>query len=157
MSSDSAEMASEPEPISSELEDLANDLVDLGLDALAEKGSLTTTLACEDERGARVMEEFEDDDVMDCVRAARDVVRQAQHKGGRIQGLGGRPVRYAIAYDGLIRETEGGPYLPALIVEYGEQGLSSGYSAYLTYRKAGRPKDFVCSDIAAAGETELLV
>lgn len=148
----------EPEPISEELERLADDMVSLGLESLGETGKLIVTLAVEDEAGARVMLRFEDDaDVSDCVREARDVVLGAQRKNGAIEGLGGRPVRYAIGYDGAVREREGGPYENALLVEYGEQGLSSAYSAYLLYKKAGHPKDFVWTEPAAAGETELLV
>lgn len=147
----------DPEPISPELEALANEMVDYGLESLATTKKLATTLAVEDASGHRETLVFQDDSVDECLGAARDVVRQAMHKGGAIEGIQGRPVRYAIAYDGAVREEPGGPYLNALLVEYGEKGMSSGYSAYLLYKKAGRQKDFVWTDPAAAGETELLV
>jgi hypothetical protein len=147
----------QPEPISENLETLANELIDYGLENLGQTGHLTTTLAVEDSVGNREMLTFEDDAVDECVAEARDVVRRSMHKSGKIEGLQGRAVRYAIAYDGAIRETEKGPYQNALIVEYGEHGMSSAYSAYLLYKKAGHPKDFVWTDPAAAGETELLV
>ena len=147
----------EPEPISPELEGMANDLIDICLDELAERGSLLTTLCVENARGDRVTLTFDDIAVEECIEKARDTVAAARRKADVIDGLRGKPVRYAIAYDGAIREREGGPYLNALIVEYGEVGLSSAYSAYLLYKKAGHPKDFVCSDPTAAGEMPLLV
>ncbi|MEE8716999.1 MAG: hypothetical protein SOI24_08180 [Coriobacteriales bacterium] len=149
--------ADDVEPISRALEDLANEMVDQGLESLGQTGRFTTVLAMEDASGNRAMLSFDDDMVDECVREARDTLRRAAHKSGRVEGLSGRPVRYAIAYDGAIREEEGQPYKNALIVEYGEQGLSSAYSAYLLYKKAGHPKDFVWTDPAAAGQMELLV
>lgn len=159
VSVDAAQMADDPrpEPISAALETLANEMVDYGLESLATTGKLTTMLSVEDESGHRESLLFEDDSVEECLHAARDLVRSAAHKGSAIEGITGRPVRYAIAYDGAVRQEMDGPYLNALLVEYGEKGISSGYSAYLLYKKAGRPQDFVWTDPAAAGETELLV
>lgn len=149
----------DPEPISDEMEALAGDLIDYGLDALEDEGAFVTTLALEDAAGERTLLTLDgEDDVEECLEKAHEVIRQAARgKGPAAEGLPGRPVRYAIAYDGAIREEEGGPYKPALIVEYGERGLASGYSAYLLYQHAGHPQKFVWTDPAAAGEVELLV
>ena len=147
----------EPEPISPEMEALADDVIDYGLDALAEKGSFSPSLAMEDESGTRVMLSFDDEEVEECLEAARGIVARAARGKAPIKGLPGAPVRYAIAYDGAVREVDGGPYVSALLVEYGERGLSSAYSAYLRYENPGRPQEFVCTDPAAAGEAELLV
>ena len=153
----------DPEPISDEMEALAGDLIDFGLDALADSGQLTPTLVVEDSSGERTLLSLDgDEDVEECLDEARDLIRSASlgkgsSSGRTIEGLNGRPVRYAIAYDGAIREEESGPYQPALIVEYGESGLASGYSAYLLYKHAGQPQKFVWTDPAAAGEVELLV
>ncbi|MBS5451080.1 MAG: hypothetical protein KHY83_03620 [Coriobacteriia bacterium] len=155
--------AEEPEPISAEMEALADALIDYGLDLLGETGQLVPTVAVEDASGGQAILSLDgDEDIEECLDEAHDLVRSAARgkgasSGRRIDGLSGRPVRYAIAYDGAIREEEGGAYRPALIVEYGEQGLASGYSAYLLYKHAGHPQKFVWTDPAAAGEVELLV
>lgn len=150
---------SEPEPISEALEALADDAIEYGLSQLGETGSLAVTLFAENEKGARDMLSFEEDDnVEECLNEARGRVAATAQGKKRLEGFSGRPVRYAIAYAGSI-EAPDAPrrgYLPALIVEYGEEGLSSGYSAYLLYRKPGK-KDFTWTDARAAGETELLV
>lgn len=153
----------DPEPISAEMEALAADLIDYGLDALAESAELAPTLVVEDASGERTLLSLDgDEDIEECLDEAHDLIRSAARgkgatSGRAIEGLSERPVRYAIAYDGAIREEEGGPYRPALIVEYGERGLASGYSAYLLYKHAGQPQKFVWTDPAAAGEVELLV
>lgn len=147
----------EPEPISSELEELANDLIDTCLDALAEHGGFAPVLAAESEDGTRTLLSFNDEEMEECLDAAHDLVSRAATGEAQLKGLEGAPVRYAIGYDGAVREDDRGPYVNALIVEYGERGMSSAYSAYLLYERAGNPQEFMCSDPAAAGEMELLV
>ena len=68
-------------------------------------------------------------------------------------------MRYAIAYDGAIEipDSDVDGYEPALIVEYGEHGMTRAYSAYMLYQNPGKPQDFMWTDPAAAGEGELLV
>lgn len=155
--------AVDPEPISDEMEALAGELIDYGLDALGEHAELAPTLVVEGASGERVWLSLDgDEDVEECLDEAHDLIRSAARgkgstSGRSIEGLSERPVRYAIAYDGAIREDEDGAYQPALIVEYGERGLASGYSAYLLYHHAGHPQKFVWTDPAAAGEVELLV
>ena len=151
----------EPEPISEQMDQLACDLIDYSLDLLGKNGSLTPTIAVEDVAGKRVLLSFDNEEVEECLEDAHAMIREAAQGDKPIKGLSagdeGRPQRYALAYDGAIREDGAGAYKSALIVEYGEQGMSSGYSAYLLYKHAGRPQKFVWTEPAAAGEVELLV
>lgn len=147
----------EPEPITQELEELADDVIDYALDAMCNQGSFNPMLAVEDAHGQRVMLTFDDEELEECLDAARGMVATAASGKKPIKGLNGGPVRYAIGFDGAIRESDGDPYKSAVIVEYGETGLSTGYSAYLLYKNPGKPQEFVWTDPAAAGETELLV
>ena len=148
--------SSEPEPISHELDTLTVSLIDYSLDLLSETGALPPTLAAEDARGSRTLLSFDDEDFEECIEEIRTQLVSAAKGKRTIEGLEGRPVRYAIAYDGVIDENGDG-YEPALVVEYGEEGLSSGYSLYVFYRNAGEPQEFMWTDPAAAGEGELLV
>lgn len=136
----------EPEPISPELEQLTDDMIELGLSALGQNGELMPVLSLEDSAGKRETLVFENDGLEECLTEARATVRR--RAGTR---------RYTLAYDGAIREDGASHYESALILEYGEQGMGSGYSAYLLYRGAGQPTEFVWTDPQAAGETELLL
>ena len=147
----------EPEPISEELEELADDVMDAALDAMCNKGEFSPLLAVENAQGERVMLAFDDEELEECLDAARGMVATAASGKKPIKGLPGGPVRYVIAYDGAIRESDDDPYESAVIIEYGETGLSAGYSAYLLYQNPGKPQEFVWTDPAAAGEMELLV
>lgn len=156
---DRTEFDADPEPISSQMDALACALIDYSLDLLGETGELVPTLAVEDEAGARALLSFDDEEIEECLFEVRDLLVAAASGERQIDGLRGRPVRYAVAYDGVIdvpdSDVEG--YEPALIVEYGEHGMSSAYSAYLLHRNAGDPQEFVWTDPEAAGEGELLV
>ena len=67
-----------------------------------------------------------------------DRLKAAAKGKGELEGLKGRPVRYAIAYDGAIQDPDAeGNFEPALIVEYGEKGMTQAYSAYLLYQNPG--------------------
>lgn len=149
----------EPEPISPQMDALACALIDYGLDLLSETGELVPTLAVEDAEGNRSLLSFDDEDFEECLAEVHDRLTAAARGEQRLDGLKGRPVRYAVAYDGAISlpDGEGDGFEPALIVEYGEHGMSSAYSAYLLYSNAGDPQEFMCTDPAAAGEGELLV
>ncbi len=142
------------EPISAELDSLTVALIEYGLDELASTGELSVSLALGDEDGNATLLSFDDDDFDESIDEAHATVQRSA--GQQVEGLKGACVRYAIAYDGAIDE-DGTGYEPALIVEYGEQGMSRGYSAYLTYEHPGEPQDFVCSQVAPAGVVELLV
>lgn len=146
-----------PEPISEDLEVLADDVIDHVLDALGNEGGFLPLLAAENAAGERTLLTFDDEELEECLEAARGLVAAAASNGEPLSGLSGVPVRYAIAFDGAIRESEDGPYESAIIVEYGEHGMSSAYSAYMLYQHAGNPQEFVWTDPAAAGEMDLLV
>lgn len=146
-----------PEKISDELESLAGALIDYGLDLLSEAGELAPTLAVENAEGEHILLSFDEEETEECLDEAHKMVKSAAEGTSRIKGLNGAPERYALAYDGAIREDDRGPYQPALIVEYGERGMTSGYSAYLLYKHAGEAQKFVWTEPAAAGEVELLV
>ncbi len=146
-----------PEPISPELDDLTCALIDYALGELAENGELSVSLAALDGRGNSTLLSFDDEDFEESIAEARSRVRACAADSKKLDGLEGPCVRYAIAYDGAIDEDGQQGYVPALIVEYGEHGLSQGYSAYLTYENPGDAQNFVCSDVAPAGVVELLV
>jgi len=149
----------EPEPISPQMDALACALIDYGLDMLSESGELVPTLAVEDEKGERSLFSFDDEDFEECLQEVHDRLTAAAKGEPALEGLKGRPVRYAIAYDGAIEipdsQVEG--YEPALIVEYGERGMSRAYSAYLLYQNPGGGEDFMWTEPEAAGEGDLLV
>ena len=149
----------EPEPISPEMDALACALIDYSLDLLGETGELAPTLAVEDASGNRSLLSFDDEDFEECLEEVRNRLVAAARGERAIDGLEDRPVRYAVAYDGAVdvpdSDVEG--FEPALIVEYGERGMSSAYSAYLLYENAGDPQEFAWTEPAAAGEGDLLV
>ena len=149
----------EPEPISAEMDALACATIDYSLDLLGETGELNPTLAVEDAEGCRVLLSFDDEEIEECLAEARRRLTAAAQAEQSIEGLKGVPVRYALAYDGAVEipdsDVEG--FEPALIVEYGEHGMTSAYSAYLLYQNPGDPQEFAWTDPAAAGEGDLLV
>lgn len=149
--------AQQPEPISAQMDSLALALIEYSLDLLADLGDLSVTLAVEDAHNNHVVLSFDDEDFEESLEEAHETLRRAVAGTSPLKELEGVPVRYALAYDGAVDEDGSSGYVPALIVEYGEKGMSSGYSAYLCYENAGKPRDFVCSDPAPAGLVELLV
>lgn len=154
---DSPEAGCAPEPITDELDGLTCALIDYALECLACSGELPVSLAAADKAGRSTLLSFDDEDFEESIEEARSQVRRSAAGKGGLDGLSGPCVRYAIAYDGAIDEGRDEGYVPALIVEYGEQGLSQGYSAYLTYENPADEQNFVCSQVAPAGVVELLV
>ena len=149
----------EPEPISEAMDTLACALIDYSLDLLGETGELSPTLAVEDETGARSLLSFDDEDFEECLDEVHDRLQAAAKGKQELEGLAGKPIRYAIAYDGAVQlpDAPDNGFTPALIIEYGEKGMSQAYSAYLLYENAGDPQEFAWTEPAAAGEGELLV
>ena len=96
----------EPEPISEEMDALACALIDYSLDLLGEVGERAPTLAVEDDRGARTLLSFDDEDFEECLDEVHDRLKAAAKGKGELEGLKGRPVRYAIAYDGAIQDPD---------------------------------------------------
>ena len=153
----SREGQTSPEPISPELDDLTCALIDYALGELAEGGELAVSLAAADSQGKSTLLSFDDEDFEESIAEARAQVKASASGSKKLDGLAGPVARYAIAYDAAVDEGEQQGYVPALIVEYGEHGLTQGYSAYLTYENPGEAQNFVCSDVAPAGVVELLV
>ncbi|MCH3942648.1 MAG: hypothetical protein LKE37_02900 [Atopobiaceae bacterium] len=142
--------------ISEELDRLSCDLLGQALDAFAAGIELTSVVAVEDEAGAVSSCAFEDDGPEECLEAARAYVRRVARDGGdRPAGLG-RPVRYALVYDGDVAD-ESGAYAPALILEFGERGQEVAFTGFVLYDGFGRGEGFSWSDAQAAGETEPLL
>ena len=83
----------EPEPISEELEELADDVMDAALDAMCNKGEFSPLLAVENAQGERVMLSFDDEELEECLDAARGMVATAASGKKPIKGLPGGPVR----------------------------------------------------------------
>lgn len=149
----------EPEPISESMDALACALIDYSLDLLGETGELSPTLAVEDGLGTRSLLSFDDEDFEECLDEVYARLRAAASGKQELEGLPGKPVRYAIAYDGAVQlpDAPDDGFTSALIIEYGEKGMSQGYSAYLLYENEGNPQEFAWTEPAAAGEGELLV
>ena len=149
----------EPEPISESMDALACALIDYSLDLLGETGELSPTLAVEDENGERSLLSFDDEDFEECLDEVRTRLQAAAKGKQEIEGLTGKPVRYAIAYDGAVQlpDAPDDGFTAALIVEYGEKGMTQAYSAYMLYQNEGNPQEFAWTEPAAAGEEELLV
>lgn len=149
----------EPEPISEAMDALACALIDYSLDLLGETGELAPTLAVEDENGERSLLSFDDEDFEECLDEVHARLKAAAKGKQELEGLAGKPVRYAIAYDGAVQlpDAPDDGFAPALIVEYGERGMSRAYSAYMLYQNEGNPQEFAWTEPAAAGEGELLV
>lgn len=137
--------------ISHELDVLACDLYGECFDVLATGNDLWPSLAFEDEKGNREIVTFADDEPGECLIAARNYFKTEKDFGSV-----SAPVRYALAYDALVRDEETGELLPAVIVEFGEKGAPCAYSGYSFYRVGKKPTDFMWTDPQPAGEEELL-
>ncbi len=136
--------------ITRELDELSSALMGDALDMLAEGHDVNVLLVVEDARGVVAPYEFSDDGPEQLLEGARKkVVDLASQKGDASLGLG-RPVRYAIAYEGAV-EDEDGSYRDALLLEFGEKGRAS-YSAFSFYEGKGSGECFAWSEPAAAGE-----
>ena len=143
------------EGISPELDALVSELVGAALDMLAEDGSLPVLLVVEDAAGGFASYEFEDDGVEECLEGAREKVAALVRSKGDVQQKLATPLRYGLAYEGAI-EDEGGAYLDALLVEFGERGWRN-YSLFSLIDGKGTGEGFAWSDPAPAGEIEPLL
>lgn len=143
----------ESEKISAALDDLACALLEECYTTLAEGENLWPLLAVEDTQGERELIAFSDDEPSECLIAARNYLRMQKQDGiGNVS----QAVRYALGYDGLVQDNAGN-LCPAVIVEFGEEGLTSAYSAYSFYGFDDKTGEFFCSEPAPAGEEESLL
>lgn len=132
--------------ISTELDNLTCELIGTCLDELAVNGEAPVMLAYCGVSGEPEMFVFDEDDPQECIAAARSRVRK----------LGSAVDAYAISYLGFVTDEEGRG-MDSLIVEFGERGADTAYSAYVPYRFAGDEERFESGEPLAAGEEPLLL
>ena len=134
----------DPQPISPELDALTCELIGYCLDILATREDLWPQLAyLEEGSDEPVLVSFSDDSPDECLEAACTTLREQPGA-----------YAYALAYSGFVELDEGAQ--DALLVEFGEKGAPSAYSAYVAYRHT-RDGEFFCADPLPAGEEELLL
>lgn len=145
-----------PASVSKELDELSCELLGEALDALAAGVELLAVVVVQDGEGAVSSCSFGDDGPEECLAAARAYVRSLARSGGDAKAGLGMPERYAIVYDADVAD-ESGAYAPALILEFGEKGSSTAFSAFVLYDGFGEGEGFSWSDPEAAGEEDLLL
>jgi hypothetical protein len=131
-----------PAPISHELDELTCELIGVCLDTLAETEALAPMVASLSVDGEASCRAFEEDDADTALEAARGFVSS---KKENLRA-------YAVAYDGFVRPDEHAGLQEALLVEFGEQGMPTAYSAFVAYECGATPDQFLCSEPQAAGE-----
>lgn len=136
--------------ISPELDELSSTLMGDAFDLLADGQDLNVLLVVEGDRGAVASYEFSDDGSAALLEGARQRVRDLRHAGGDTTAHLGRPVRYALAYEGAVAD-EDDVFRDAVLLEFGERGRAS-YSAYSFFEGKGAGDGFRWSEPAAAGE-----
>ena len=137
--------------ISTLLDAVACEAIGATLDLLAEGGEVHPTAffavhGANDAEPQIEQAEFSDDTPDLCLEAARQHVRE----------LGERADVYAIAYDGFVQESEDEPAQDAVIVEFGERGAASAYSALVLYQFEN-DGSLLYSEPQPAGEEQLLL
>ena len=142
--------------ISEGLDMLSCELMGEALDRLAEGEDISVVASVMDSRGERVTCAFEDDAPDVCLAAARDWVTSAARshasgpRGADTSSIG-EPQCYAIAYEGAVADADD-VFSDALILEFGDRGAQTAYSAYALVENKGKPDRFAWSDPAPAGE-----
>ncbi len=139
-------------PISDELDMLSCDLMGDAFDALADGMDLPVLISYEDSSGNREIKVFSDDGFLACLEGAREYIKTLSDSTDKDK----RPIRYALVYPASVANEEG-IYEDAVILEYGEKGQKTGFSAYSLIDNIGEGESFMWSEPAAAGETDLLV
>lgn len=139
--------------VSAELDAMVCDLIGAFLDDLAQGEDPGVVVAIEDAARNRFEVAVSEDGEEACLEAANNFI--SEHKMGlKDEGLG-KVARYAIAYTGCVEIEEG--YHDALLVSFYEQGLESGFSAYVLFEGAGQGDSFMWSDPEPAGEETPLI
>lgn len=146
-------------PISEALDALSCELLGESLDMLADGKEILAVASVTDADGERLTCAFEEDSPELCLEAARDWVRTGGKTTGTASQAGrkviGRPQCYAIAYEGAVADgqgEDGDAYNDALILEFGERGSETAYSAYVLVDNVGGGDDFRYTDAEPAGE-----
>ena len=135
------------EPISPELDQLTCDAIGMALDKLAEGEGIWPTVVLLDEDGSSEYFVFEDDGLDVCLIQARGAVAEMGCETARC---------YVVYYDGFFEDGDGLSD-NALVVEFGERGSQTAYSAIVPYGNAGDPEDFWYDEAFAGGEEENLL
>lgn len=136
--------------ISPELDELSSTLMGDAFDLLADGRDLNVLLVVEDERGNVASYELADDGSAALLEGARKRVRDLAREGGDHEAHLGKPVRYALAYEGAVAD-EDSVFRDAVLLEFGERGRAS-YSAYSFFEGKGAGDGFRWTEPAAAGE-----
>lgn len=139
--------------VSPELDAMVGDVLGSFLDALAEGADPGVVVCLEDAQGNRYEAAFSEDGPEACLNGARQFV--SQHAAGVPKDHVGPVRRYAIAYAGCV--DAGGYQEDAVIASFYEQGLPSGFSAFVSYEGAGTGEGFRWADPQPAGEEEPLL
>ena len=132
-------------PISQELDQLTCDAIGMALDQLAEGEGVWPTLMLLHNDNGREYFVFEDDGLDMCLTEAHDAVKE----------LGKDSYCYALFYDGFF-EAEGKLIDNALIVEFGQRGSTTAYSAVIPYGNPGMGEQFWYDEPLPGGEEKLL-
>ena len=143
------------EGVSERLDALAAELLADSLDRVAEGTAVNVLLAVEDGAGSVASYEFADDGPEQCLEAGRACVRRLAREQGDAEAGLGRPVRYALCYEGAVAD-EGGAFRDAVILEFGERGYRS-YSGYSLFQGRGTGDGLAWTDPAPAGELDPLL
>ncbi len=141
--------------VSEQTDELGSTLMGEALDRLADDGALSVVASAVDAAGQRMTCEFDEDSTEQCLEAAREWVRQGA-RGEDNSRVIGKLTCYAIAYLGAVAD-EDDVFRDALILEFGERGAESGYSAFSLVEGIGAGDDLAYSDPAPAGETPCLL
>lgn len=150
--------------ISEALDQLSCELLGEALDMLADGREILAVASVMDASDQRLTCAFEEDSPELCLSAAREWVRSGGKASGAASKAGspvvGKAQCYAIAYEGAIAAEEGAAdssYHDALILEFGERGADTAYSAYVLVDNVGGGRAFRYTDPEPAGELPCLL
>lgn len=142
--------------ISQQLDNLSADLMGYSFDLLADGTDLGVQLSVADASGIVAAFSFQKDDTPACIAAAKhqlfDLVKSHGDKNQQLND----PIMYAFTYEGAI-DTGDSNYQDALIMEFGEKGAVTAWSAYSLIANKGKGESFTWSDPLPAGEVDLLL
>lgn len=143
--------------ISELLDNLSCELLGEAFDQLAEGKNLGVVASVCDASGKRLTCAFEADFTDSCLEMAREWVRTGAHEESGSAAVDA-PQCYAIVYRGAVgEEAETDSFSDAVILEFGEKGNQSAWSAYSFIEGVGRGDDFRYTDPEPAGETPNLL
>ncbi len=136
-------------PISEELDALTCDLLAQAIKDKTDGEQIWPLAVIETMMGHRDDIAFVNDEPVECLNAAHKWVKeQAEHQF---------VTRYALVYEAEVMPEGSDDLKPALIAEFAEQGMGTGFSAYVLYEYDADTENFVWSQPLPAGETEFLL